>query len=179
MIKISGGYLKGHQIRIKSNKVRPTSDVVKQAIFNSIDVDSTYFLDLFAGTGAVGIEALSRGAEFVCFIDSNYQLTHQIKLNLSSFKIDPKKYTVIHSTWEKGIKILEKENKKFDTIFIDPFYNFREYTKLLSVTQRILKESGLIILEHSTRTEIQIPEGLKIISSKTYGETSIEFITIL
>ncbi|MFN4245626.1 MAG: 16S rRNA (guanine(966)-N(2))-methyltransferase RsmD [Brevinematia bacterium] len=178
MLRISGGYLKGYQIHTKNKKVKPTSDLVRQAIFNSIDVTSSDFLDMFAGTGAVGIEAISRNAKFVCFVDNNFQLIQQIKSNLTSLKVDPEKYMVIHSTWEKGIKLLENKNKKFDIIFLDPFYSFNEYNKLLILIPKILKESGVIILEHSSRVEIDPPQELKIISSKTYGETTIKFFTL-
>lgn len=178
MLRISGGQFKGHRIFVKSSKVKPTSEIVRQAIFNTIDIENLSFLDVFCGTGIVGIEALSRGASFVCFVDNDPSLIQQLRNNLSQLEIPQEKYKIIKSTWETSIKILEKENKKFDIVFLDPFYNFKEYQKLLESLHNIIHNHTVIILEHSTRATINIG-NLVLMSEKIYGETAIKFLTPL
>lgn len=177
MLRISGGQFKGHKIIVKSTKVKPTSELVRQAVFNSIDVENLRFLDLFCGTGIVGIEALSRGASFVCFIDNDYSLIQQLKDNINKLGIPQEKYKILKSNWETSINILEKENVKFDVVFLDPFYNFKDYKKLLDCLISIIDHKSIIILEHSSRTQIDL-NSLELVSEKTYGETIIKFLTI-
>lgn len=178
MLRISGGYLKGRQISVRSKSVKPTSEVVRQAFFNLLDVSGISLLDLFSGSGIVGIEAISRGAKFVCFVDSDLSLIKQLKSNLEYLQVSPDKYRIIHSDWARGIKILAKESKRFDIIFADPFYNFIEYNKLIISLKDVLKENGIIIIESSSRNTFEIPEDFNLISSKNYGETIISFISI-
>ncbi len=177
MLRISGGQLKGHKIFIKSSKVKPTSELVRQAIFNTVEVENLSFLDVFCGTGIVGIEALSRGASFVCFVDNDNSLIQQLKENLLKLEIHQEKYKIIKANWESSIKILEKENKKFDIVFLDPFYNFKDYQKLLNSLSPIIHPYSIIILEHSSRTKIELPQPI-LIDQKTYGETILKFISL-
>ncbi|MCS7299720.1 MAG: RsmD family RNA methyltransferase, partial [Spirochaetia bacterium] len=107
MLRISGGYLKGRYIVVKSNSLKPTSETVRQALFNSIDVVSSSFLDMFCGSGIVGIEAISRGASYVCFVEKSNNLTRQLTKNLSSLGINNSSYSLITNTWSSAIKLLE------------------------------------------------------------------------
>lgn len=179
MLRVSGGYLKGHQISVRSKALKPTLEIVRQSVFNLIEVRDVAFLDLFAGSGIVGIEAISRGASFVCFIDKDTSLVKQLRENLKLLRIEPPKYRIICEHWISGIKLLEKEEKKFNVIFADPFYDFDEYYKLMKTLTALLHGNGVVILEHSARVSIEVPEEFRIISSKVYGETRVEVIKLL
>lgn len=176
-LRISGGELKGIRLNLKSNLVKPTSEMVRQSLFNIIDVRGLKFLDVFAGSGIVGIEALSRGAEYVCFIEKNFSLATQIKQNLERIKINTSKFKVIKSDWDKGFEILQRENTKFNIIFLDPFYNFEDYITLINRSKDLLQEEGTIILEMSSRNIISVfPSLYKSLDIRTYGDTSLLFI---
>ncbi|MGC8766636.1 MAG: 16S rRNA (guanine(966)-N(2))-methyltransferase RsmD [Brevinematia bacterium] len=177
-LRISGGQLRGIRLSVKSNIVKPTSENVRQSLFNIIDVRGTKFLDVFAGSGIVGIEAISRGADFVCFIEKNYSLSNQINQNLSRISIEKTKFKVINSDWKKGFDILENEGIKFNIIFLDPFYNFEEYFNLVKDSKKLLEKKGTIILEASSRRISAITQSLGGFDDiRTYGDTSLVFIT--
>lgn len=177
MLRISGGYLKGRYIVVKNNSLKPTSEVVRQALFNSIDVASSSFLDMFCGSGIVGIEAISRGASYVCFVEKSNSLTRQLTKNLLSLGINNSSYSLITNTWSSAIKLLEMKNIKFDYIFADPFYDFKEYTDLILKLRALCHKNTIIIIEYSSRNKIEIPEDVRVIQSRTYGETKLDFLT--
>ncbi|MEN2998368.1 MAG: 16S rRNA (guanine(966)-N(2))-methyltransferase RsmD [Brevinematia bacterium] len=179
MLRISGGYLRNRRISVRNKSVRPTSEVVRQSIFNFIDVSNALFLDLFCGSGIVGIEAISRGAKFVCFVDNNPSLIKQLKSNLISLQIPQEGYRVICSSWERGIDILRNEGESFDLIFVDPFYDFADYRKVITLSSHILKRGGTIVLEHSSRKSLEVPSGFEIAFSRAYGETEVLLLRML
>ena len=82
------------------------------------------------------------------------------------------------STWDKALKVLEAEGIKFDISFVDPFYNFQEYDLLLKTLKGVVRGGGIVVLEHSSRVQVSIPEGIKLFSQKQYGETSLVFLEI-
>jgi 16S rRNA (guanine966-N2)-methyltransferase len=178
VLRISGGTLKNRQIFVKDSKVKPTQEIVRQSLFNVIDVVDSVFLDIFCGSGIVGIEAISRGANFVVFVDNNFSLCNQLRRNLQNLGIEGEKYRVLCSTWDKVLKVLEAEGIKFDISFVDPFYNFQEYNLLLKTLKGVVREGGIVVLEHSSRVQVSIPEGIKLFSQKQYGETSLVFLEI-
>ncbi|MGA1862372.1 16S rRNA (guanine(966)-N(2))-methyltransferase RsmD [Deferribacter thermophilus] len=158
----------------KSSGVRPTSDKVRSAIFSKIydKIDNANVLDLFAGTGAFGIEAISRGANFVTFIDKDVStLIKNVKL------LEKNNYEIIKRDIFQGLK---KVNKKYDIVFIDPPYgkiNSKDIMQCLKEYQTIAKD-GVLIYEESIRTEFQIDEGFKLIDSKRYGDTIIYYLEL-
>ncbi len=176
MLRISGGSLKNRQIFVKDSKVKPTQEVVRQSLFNIVGVADTVFLDLFCGSGIVGIEAISRGARFVVFVDNNFSLCSQLRVNIQGLGIEKEKYRVLCSSWDKALKVLGAEGIKFDVSFVDPFYNFQEYDLLLKALKGVMRDEGIVVLEHSSRVQVDIPDGIKLISQRQYGETSLIFL---
>jgi 16S rRNA (guanine966-N2)-methyltransferase len=178
-MRITGGQAKGRVLAsLKGWNIRPTSDRVREAIFNLIGQDVTGFkvLDLFAGTGSLGIEALSRGASRVLFIDNSVQSIKLIKKNLARSGYEP-----LGSVWKKdltkGLPLKHPMLKeKFDLIFVDPPYEKEMIPPLLAeLSDRDLLRSPAIAMAESFKTET-LPEvlgKLQMVNSRIYGETKI------
>ncbi|MBE6183676.1 16S rRNA (guanine(966)-N(2))-methyltransferase RsmD [Heyndrickxia ginsengihumi] len=156
---------------------RPTTDKVKEAIFNMI---GPYFskgigLDLFAGSGGLGIEALSRGMEKIIFIDRDFQAVQTIKTNLQKCGLESKS-EVFRNNAERALKAVVKRNMVFDVVFLDPPYKKQKLVEILSflAEQHLLSENGYVVCEHAV--EIELPEevsSLTIYKQAKYGITGI------
>ncbi|MCL6473276.1 MAG: 16S rRNA (guanine(966)-N(2))-methyltransferase RsmD [Firmicutes bacterium] len=179
-LRVIAGVAKGRKLYApKGADIRPTSDRVKEAIFNIIgrEINNKNVLDLFAGTGSLGIEALSRGAEHAYFIDSKTQAIDLIKKNLDITGLDGKA-TVIKSDVYKAIERLAKNELRFDLIFLDPPYRISVSfldAILNMLASDILKKDGLLVLEHAAKTEPRSVEGLELESTRIYGDTAVTF----
>ena len=184
-MRIIGGRLKGRKIKSLSPKrgtplLRPTTDRVKESVFAILDqyIEGTLFLDLFAGTGNVGIEALSRGARKVYFVESNKKLCNLIKENLKSFGIEPSRYEVLCMDYIKALKLLKRRNVIFDFIYADPPYEKEYYTRIVNLVKNLnlLDKDGILMLEEPKRKPF-IPENSKwIVERRSYGTTVVTFI---
>lgn len=174
-MRIISGKFKGKVLKeFELPTTRPTSDLVRGALFNIIGskiVDST-FLDLFSGTGAVGIEALSRGAKQVYFVDSNSESINLIKKNLSL--VNCRNYQIFNFDFLEALKNLSNQYIKLDIIFIDPPYlsTFAEQALKLILKLNILNDNGLIFWEHD-KEKLPLLNNFK---TKKYGK---KFITTL
>ena len=179
-MRIVSGESKGMRLaRFKGRKVRPTSDKVKGAIFNILGeaFDSKEVLDLFAGTGSLGIEALSRGARKVVFVENSLYALDILYKNLTQCGYEGKT-EIIKNVIERAVKILQRKGDRFDYIFIDPPYEkgMIEGTLALLSEDDILEEDGVIISEHSSR---ELPAerygDLTCMDQRRYGGTFITF----
>ena len=121
---VAGKYKRSTLLTLDSLATRPTKDMVKEALFSSIYVEDSLFLDLFSGSGSIGIEALSRGARDVVFNDLSKDAVKVIKTNLSKFKEDRRVYNLDY------LSCLNRLEDKFDYIFVDPPYAFEEYERI-------------------------------------------------
>ena len=157
MIRIIGGKYKGKRLKkVPGDVVRPMPDKLKESLFNIIqdDVRGSVFLDGFAGTGSVGIEALSRGAERAVFIEEYYPAVKVIKMNVE--KCDVKdQVRIMHKEFNRAVIQLSKQKAKFDLIFLDPPYKLLEERNPLKVINKreILAEGGKIILRRFYKTK--------------------------
>ncbi len=181
MIRVIGGLYKGRKLKkVKDPDVRPITDRVKETLFNIIqrEIRSSVFLDGFAGTGSVGIEAFSRGAKEVVFIEQKYQAIKIIKHNLAKCGIEGD-YEVIHKEFNRGVIQLAKEKRKFDIIFLDPPYKLIEERNPLKVIKKreILKPEGMIILRHFVKTKFD-PKYFKLFRRVTIGSDVLSFYKI-
>lgn len=169
-IKIKAGFLKGKNIYVP-DFIRPTQDKVKKGIFDILEnkVINSIFLDLFAGSGNIGIEAISRGAKFCYFVEKSQKCIEVIKKNIRDLKIEDKT-KIIKIDAEKFVK---KSEEKFNVIFADPPYNYKIKREFIINTLNILKE-GLLILEISKRNKLNEINDL-IKREVNYGETKILF----
>ncbi|UCC38646.1 MAG: 16S rRNA (guanine(966)-N(2))-methyltransferase RsmD [Candidatus Aminicenantes bacterium] len=178
MIRIISGIHKGKRLKnVSSPLVRPVPDKLKEALFNIIQekIKNCIFLDGFAGTGSVGIEALSRGAKRAVFIDEYYPAIKVIKINLE--KCDAlDKAQVIRKEFNRAIIQLSREGAKFDLSFLDPPYKLIEERDPLKVIKKreILKPKGLIILRHYYKTRFE-PKYFSLKRRVTIGDDSLSF----
>ncbi|MDR0272853.1 MAG: 16S rRNA (guanine(966)-N(2))-methyltransferase RsmD [Clostridiales bacterium] len=150
---------------------RPTADRAKEGLFNilSEEISGAKFLDIFCGSGAIGIEALSRGASEVIFADNAAPAIKAVKENLQKTKLTAE---ILEMTAEKAIELLTAQNRKFDIIFLDPPYGSEILTQTIKKLPPLLSENGKIIAE--TETEISI-EGLQLTEIRAYGRTKFLF----
>lgn len=160
-MRITGGEFKGRVLKIPK-KICPTQDKVREAIFNILgdEVKDSKFLDLFAGSGSVGIEALSRGAREVVFVDKAKSILKILKENLEATG---------KTAFSKVIcrDALKVELEGYDIVFADPPYDRGFVAKIL----HLLPKNSLIIIEHSKREQPSIGRHYK------YGDTILTFIT--
>ncbi len=177
-MRVISGTAKGRRLYApKSHNIRPALDKVKGAIFNILfDVRGSSVLDLFAGTGAVGLEALSRGAAHCTFVDMSHEAITIIKKNIelcgfANAKIFPHPVSV-------AIEYFGKHNEKFDLIFVDPPYlkNLVNPTLEKVAAAGMLKEGGRLIVEHSPKEPIGEISGLALTDTRKYGQTLISFL---
>ena len=180
-MRIISGDLKGKKIRsIKGTKTRPTSDRLRESIFNIIafNVQNTCILDLFAGTGAFAIEALSRKAKFAVFIDISKSAVSTIRENIKSCNLDDR-VKVIKWDINKNLKCVEHSKPAFNLVFMDPPYdkNFLKPTLLNLHLSCCMEKGCLIIVEHSLREPIpKEPAIFEITDQRKYGKTLVSFL---
>lgn len=176
-MRIISGEHKGRLLSsIKKAKIRPSSDKVKGSIFNVLkgEVFGKKVLDLFAGSGNLGIEALSCGAEFVTFVDSSLQSIKIIKRNLESLNLEKRSKTV----GKDCFKVLPKLRGKFGIIFADPPYLCDFAQKVIDsvVEYDLLEKDGILVLEHHKKETFKCPEEeLLYIKAKRFGDTMVSF----
>lgn len=157
------------------SRVRPTSDKVKQALFNILGekVPDAFFLDLYAGTGGIGIEALSRGAARVFFVDDSRESLHVIKQNIEQAGFG-RRAQVIASRAESFLK---KTSEQFDIVFLDPPYTL-ELGPLLTLVSgsEILKPDSIVVAEHFKKQPSTERAGTLILYREArYGDTVLAF----
>lgn len=174
-MRVISGSARGKKLLcIEGNDVRPTLDRVKESVFNMIafDLPDAKVLDLFSGSGALGIEALSRGASHCVFTDSAKQSIGVTTKNLEATKF-LEQATVINCD---SIDYIKKTNEIFDIIFIDPPYESDLYQRSLDEikSSKILAEDGFIVLEYDS--ELSQPfstDHFEIVKDKKYGRVKI------
>ena len=188
-MRVIAGQAKGTKLTsTKGSQVRPTLDQVKETLFNILghDLSGEYFLDLFGGSGAIGIEALSRGAEKVVWVENNRQSHDLIHANLKKCRFtnnDESKSSCFD--WEllkmgalQALPILEKKSFKFDVIYIDPPFADNLYEKcLIGLSKsRLLKEEALVVVEHHNKNVLQELYGKLLLNDQRQsGDTSLSF----
>ena len=181
-MRIISGTNKGKRLYAPEGKgVRPTGDKIKEAVFNMIGPidEESIVLELFAGSGSMGIEFLARGAKHCTFVDISNKSLNYVKKNLQLCNFTDKT-EIIASDYEKAIINLSKNNRKFDYIFADPPYGFSLCNKSLNAVLKynILKYSGLLIIESEKQEKVIDNNALDVIEykEKIYGRTKISLI---
>ena len=188
-MRIIGGMAKGRSIHFPAgSKERPTSDFLREALFNLLgDVADKSFLDLFAGSGSVGLEAASRGAKEVCFIEKDKILASVAQKNMESCGFE-NICTVINADARSGLKDFFKKNCKFDIIFADPPYNKGLVETAINLLKEypVFKQDALIVIQHSTREDLSVVlvesvSGEAVwqqIDQRKYGDNAISFLKV-
>ncbi|MBI5207074.1 MAG: 16S rRNA (guanine(966)-N(2))-methyltransferase RsmD [Candidatus Firestonebacteria bacterium] len=180
MQRIIGGNLRHRYLKKIDHgyKIRPTSDKVREALFNILDpvIADSRILDLFAGTGAIGIEALSRGAKLCIFIENNIKHFKLIKENLEYLGLNEGEVYLKNTL--VALKILYEKKQKFDIIFLDPpyFHNFGLETLKAISNYEILNLNGIVIWEHEKKEQVPNQIGsLHLKRQNSYGNIKLSF----
>lgn len=182
-MRVIGGKLKGRKIKTcRGTLLRPTSQKIREAIFDIISPFLTggLVLDLFAGTGSLGIEALSRGMGRAVFVENNPRIISVLKENIISCQLENRAEVIIFPV-TKGLKILRSRKEKFDLIFLDPPYlsNLVGKTILEINKANILLKDSLVIVEHSSKEDIKSSYGNLIrFDQRQYGQTLVSFFIL-
>jgi len=176
-MRITSGIFKSRIVKAPAG-IRPTLDNVRKAIFDILGgaVEGAEALDLFAGSGAIGLEALSRGAASCTFVDNSRASVKAIKENIEGLK--PGRTEVICVDSSAAIQGLVRDSAKFDIIFMDPPYYKEIAKKTLSLLGDcdILSETGVAVLEHSKHDLLPDSSGgLKLFRTARYGDTLVSF----
>jgi 16S rRNA (guanine966-N2)-methyltransferase len=168
-VRIIAGEHRGARIFApKGLDTRPTSDRVREAAFNLIGpVDGATVLDLFAGSGAMGLEAMSRGAASVTFVESDRDVCRTIDRNVE--KLGVKGATVVQ---QDVLRALSTERGSYDLILCDPPYGYEQQSRLARYLVRALAADGLLVYETAGREEPAI-RGLSVRTSRTYGSARL------
>ncbi|MFH1896174.1 MAG: 16S rRNA (guanine(966)-N(2))-methyltransferase RsmD [bacterium] len=175
-MQITGGTHKGRTIAIpKIPEIRPTKDIVKQAVFNMLgeNAKKARVADVFAGSGSLGLEALSRGAVFCDFVDIDLRAFETIKKNLKTSDIETK-----GRVWkETASRFLDDRPKGYyDIIFLDPPYDLTSLAHILNLSGECLKPSGVVVLEHHYKLAVKKEyDTLVAVNQRRYGQTTVTF----
>lgn len=184
-MKIVAGKFKNKNIKFISDETtRPTAEIVRQALFTKLQFNFPLknCLDLFAGSGSLGLEAMSRGAEHAYFVENNRRNFNLIKDNLTNFGINFE--TNCFSTQKEAslifadaLKALENFNVQFDLILMDPPYQSAYYEKALEIIHKnnLLSSNGIIVLEHDQTKNFEI-NTFQVLSQKKYGRRMLTYL---
>jgi 16S rRNA (guanine966-N2)-methyltransferase len=169
-VRVVAGEFKGRTLHApRGSKTRPTADRVREALFSMLgDVSGARVLDLFAGSGAMGLEALSRGAASVTFVERDPVACRTISENLEQLKLTGARVTCGDAVWT-----LRQDSRTYDLVLVDPPYE--DWTalepKLAEHLPRVLAEDGLLVVETGARTEPSLPLPLR--TSRRYGSARL------
>lgn len=181
-MRVIGGNAKGHRLRApRGRSLRPTAARVKEALFNILphDLSGLRVLDLFAGTGNLSVEALSRGAAEAILVDASREAGKAIRENLRTLGFSGKSEVWIAPA-PKATRLLARRGEKFDLIFLDPPYQKDWIGKILRTIaqEELLREAGIVVAEHSVRENVEENYGrLNLQDQRRYGTTMLSFFT--
>jgi 16S rRNA (guanine966-N2)-methyltransferase len=180
-MQIIAGKHKGRKLAtLPGNDMRPTSGKVREAIFGILSglVDDAVVLDLFAGTGAFGLEAISRGAAKAVFVESDRRSIEIIRKNIAACGEDDRA-TVIRADIQSNLNLLPASGVSFDIVFMDPPYNRDAIRPAIEnlVKTRTLAKGATLIIEHDKKEEIPADiAGMEIRDRRKYGKTIVTFM---
>ena len=179
-MRVVGGNARGRRLKVPKGKgVRPTSSRVKEALFNILphDLSGIRLLDLFAGTGNVSIEAISRGAAEAILIDSSDESGKVMRENLRRVRFDDRARVWILPV-SRALRSMARRGESFDIIFLDPPYRRNWVEACLNIISRanLLRPSGTLIVEHSAHEQVKSEYGSLVLKDRrNYGDTLLSF----
>jgi 16S rRNA (guanine(966)-N(2))-methyltransferase RsmD len=176
-MRVIAGKYKGRNVAsLDSLDTRPTKDMVKGAIFSIVQfgIEGSNFLDLFAGSGSIGIEALSRGAKLVIFNDSARNAFKLIKDNLDAFEIASSEYHLLNYDYKVALDQIKFMNIKFDYVYIDPPYKDKIFDEVIEkiIEYKLLSSKAIVMAEVDKRDEVKEISGFNLKIHK-YGNTKL------
>jgi 16S rRNA (guanine966-N2)-methyltransferase len=176
-MRIIAGRFKGRRLKTPSwPGLRPTSDKLRETLFNILAprIEGARVLDGYAGTGAVGIEALSRGAAHVSFVEQNRRAVALLEENLAVCRVE-QGYTIHCGDMAAALGRLPAD-ARFDLILLDPPYDAENVADALAAAASRLAEGGVLVLERATRREPELPDGLARVRDVKSGDSTLTFM---
>lgn len=176
-MRVIAGSSKGHRLKcLEGLNTRPTADKVKEALFNILQykINGAVVLDLFAGSGALGIEALSRGANTCTFIEKNPKAAKIIEENLQHTKLSDQALLYV----EDSIHFLKHTEELFDLIFLDPPYRLNLLPESLNLiaSKKLLSPDGVVVVEFDAQNKLEpVYDALEAVDSRKYGRILLQF----
>ena len=178
-MRIIAGRARGTQlVAPKGMDTRPTQDKVKESLFSMIqlDVPQAQVLDLFAGSGALALESISRGAESAVVVDKSREALDCIRKNVAKMRAE-EQVTILPMEWSQALLKCKQAGKNFDLVFLDPPYRMTELGEMCQkmLDMDLLLPGAMLVLEHRTGVELHMPCVFCLEKERTYGETQIHF----
>lgn len=177
-MRIIAGSRKSRSIKaLPGQNTRPTLDVVKEALFASIGpwIEDKLILDLFAGSGNIGLEALSRGAEHVVFVDGSREACQIIQENINSLDFKTESTSLRMDAFQ-ACRYLKNKQLVFDLVYLDPPYAKLDLTKVLKALEPITNPDSKIIYECLKDETVHLPEGYAFDKTSIYGRIALYFM---
>lgn len=183
-MRVIAGTARGKRLFVpKGNRARPTSDRIREALFNILrDVREFAFLDLYAGSGAVGIEALSRGAARAVFVEQDPRMAGFLRRNIRECGFDGSS-EVLETDAFSGIRRLSRRGDRFHLVFADPPYAGSHSGDILKETAEwpLLEQEGMLVIQHSIRDEQAAGwmKNWRCSDARRYGDTNLSFYELI
>lgn len=176
-MKVISGFLRGRTIKgYNIEGTRPTMDRVKESLFASINgyIKNSVVLDLFSGSGNLGIEAISNGGEKCYFVDNNKNCIRVINDNINNFSIRDKSI-VLNKDYRQALKYFKDNNIKFDLILVDPPYDYEIINEVMILVDKykILNDNGVMVLEYRSDKLDNVSDNYTLLKFKKYGDKYI------
>lgn len=185
MTRIISGYLGSMQLKAAAKSTRPTSDRVKESLFAKLNsmgvIEGAQVLDLFAGTGALGIEAISRGAQGAIFVENNRQAHSLLVQNIDSARSSLEKQqltAILRPENQEASRFLKNTPGLFDLVFIDPPYEVEnsQIQELLNLLRSHISDQGVVVVERSSKNAAVTSDAYVQLSLKVYGDTAVSLL---
>ncbi len=178
-LRVTGGRLGGRRLRSPSGGLRPTADRVREALFARLgELSGVAVLDLYAGTGVLGVEAVSRGADAVVYVEHAPRCLAAIRANLEALGIEAVS-RVIADDVPRAVRRLGRSGERFDLLLLDPPYASDEARRALEAVSEsgVLAEGAMVVVEHGKRHALPAVAGLVVLDTRRYGDTVITRLT--
>jgi 16S rRNA (guanine966-N2)-methyltransferase len=178
-VRIVAGAKRGRRLAVPAKaEVRPTGEMVREAVFDVLGpVGGVYVLDLFAGTGALGLEALSRGARACVFVENDARVATVLRGNIDTLEFG-RACRVVMADYAKAVSALERGEERFDLLFVDPPYRMLAEVEatLTSMVPRLLSPEGVMVIEGPRSLSVDF--GQSVIFERHYGDTKVSMIRL-
>jgi 16S rRNA (guanine966-N2)-methyltransferase len=178
-MRVSGGEAKGRTLKFPSRSTqRPTTDFLRETLFNILGSPADQvFLDLYAGSGSVGLEAASRKAKKIVFVEKNRDLIGTIRENVSLCGYADR-CLIIHADIQTALRNLYRQKNGFDVVFADPPYNrgFIAETLRLLTEYPVIQENGFVVLQHSIKEQLALSTEWFITDQRKYGDNLLTLL---
>jgi 16S rRNA (guanine966-N2)-methyltransferase len=174
-LRVTGGQLGGRRLRVPARGLRPTADRVREALFARLgDLSECAVLDLYAGTGALGAEAASRGARSVVFVERAARCAALLRENLRVLGLAGVTRVVCGDA-PRVVRQLGRQGERFDLVLLDPPYASEEVPRVLEALlgSGVLAPGALVVVEHHRRQPVSEPPGLALLDARRYGDTVV------